>query len=182
MIYEPDNLLTILRDAKDFIKREDIFSLKELSNRTLHSASIHQDSTSITLAVIVYSLSKVIEKISPGKRRIFSSVIISHINHAISALDQENEAIFIKELKKLRKKIEATGSIKRIIQDVFKKASINKASKIYEHGISMENTARLLGISIWELAEYAGQSVSDIHLTNTLDIKTRLENAKELFS
>ena len=46
----------------------------------------------------------------------------------------------------------------------------------------MEKTAKILGISIWELAEYAGQSKeSDIDLTVTLPIKDRIKTAMEFF-
>ena len=59
---------------------------------------------------------------------------------------------------------------------------INKASRIYEHGISMQRTAELLGISEWELSEYAGRTgISDVNLSITMDIKTRIEKAMELF-
>ena len=62
------------------------------------------------------------------------------------------------------------------------KAKINKASRLYEHGISMEKTAKLLGISQWELAEYVGpMGASEYPQTQTLDIKKRVKKAMEFF-
>ena len=46
----------------------------------------------------------------------------------------------------------------------------------------MEKTAKLLGISIWELAEYAGQTgISDVNLSITMPIKKRIKLAMEMF-
>jgi len=46
----------------------------------------------------------------------------------------------------------------------------------------MEATAKLLGISLWELAEYTGQtSISDMNQGKTLDVKKRIKSAMEFF-
>ena len=73
--------------------------------------------------------------------------------------------------------------MKKNIQDVFRKASVNKASRIYEHGISMGKTAKLLGITMWELADYAGKTgISDVSESKTLDVKSRIKLAMEMFT
>ena len=82
--------------------------------------------------------------------------------------------------KKLSKKV--YEHLKQYIQDVFKKAAINKGSKIYEHGLSLEHTAKLLGTSQWELSEYIGQKHFDVQQVQTIDIKERAKMALEFFS
>ena len=75
-----------------------------------------------------------------------------------------------------------SGKLKIFIKDVFRRATINKASRIYEHGISMEKTASLLGITMFELAEYAGQTgIPDVPENKTLSVKTRIKLAMEMF-
>jgi len=183
---ETQHLLKVLQDTKEAIEKEDTIKLKELSNQTIHSASITQETEYILLAVIIYSLSKMIERTNyreyPGWNSFFKE-LMGHLEHAIFALKQKKEDKFVAELRKIRSVISRlTGSLKRQIQDVFKKASINKASRIYEHGISMEKTSKLLGISIWELAEYAGQTgVSDVDLNITLSEKQRIKIASDIF-
>ena len=83
----------------------------------------------------------------------------------------------------LRSAIEhLSGRLKDYIQDVFRKASINRASKIYEHGISMEKTASLLGITLFELASYAGQKEeAELPQTKTIDVKARIKLAEDFF-
>ena len=86
-------------------------------------------------------------------------------------------------MKQLRAEIgKISPGMKKHIQDVFRKASINKASKIYGHGVSMENTAKLLGITVWELADYAGQAeISDAPESKTLGVKERIKIVEDIF-
>ena len=66
------------------------------------------------------------------------------------------------------------------IKEVFEKARINKASRLYEHGISAGRTADLLGISTWELMDYSGTTgLADKGITK--DVKERIKIARELF-
>ena len=186
MIQEPEHILEVLKGTKEAVKNEDSIKLKELSNQTIHSASIHQDPECILLAVIIYSLSKIIERTNyreyPNWNSFFKQ-FIKHINYAIVYLERNKIDNFREELGKIRGEINGqTGNLKRHIQDVFRKAEINKASRIYEHGISMEKTSKLLGISIWELAEYAGQTgISDVNLNVTLPEKKRIKIVEDIF-
>ena len=186
MIIEKENLLRILKETKEAIKQEDVIKLKELSNQTIHSASISQDADSITLAVIVYSVSKILERTNyqdySGWKKYFSS-ILNHIEHSLLALKKDDESVFRFELKKIRKDIsKLTGNFKKHIEEVFQKAEINKASRIYEHGISMEKTAKLLGISMWDLLGYVGKTgIGDVNLSVTMPTKKRIAIAEEAF-
>jgi hypothetical protein len=183
---EKENLLEILKQTKTAINQGDTLRLKELSNRTIHSASIHQDTDSITIAVIIYSISKILERPNfreyPGWEKFFKALRKS-IEKSIKHIKEKRENEFRKEMKKIRRNItKIGGNFKKHIQDVFNKASINKASRIYEHGISMQQTSKLLGINLWELAQYAGQTgISDTNLSITLPVKKRIKTAMEIF-
>jgi len=183
---EKRHILDVLRSTKIAMRKKDIIKLKNLSNQTIHSASINQDEISITLAVIIYSISKLIERTNYQHYPQFKScckTIEVGISKAIAFLERDAEENFARELQNIIKELKNTGgNLKKHIEDVFRKASINKASRIYEHGISMQRTARLLGISIFELAEYAGQTgIPDVNLNITLPIKKRIKFAEEIF-
>jgi hypothetical protein len=183
---EKEHIIWVLKEAKAAVKEENIVRLKDLSNKTLHSASIEQDADSITLAVILYSLSKIIERKKYSYYEewpAFYKKYMHYIHKAIISLEEDDFDGFRRDINHIRKQIDKlSGRFKKYIQDVFRKAEINKASRIYEHGISMEQTAKLLGVTIWELAEYAGQTgISDVDLSVTLPIKKRLEYAQEIF-
>jgi len=184
---EVQNLLRIFEETKKAVEKGDVIKLRNLSDQTIHTISISQDSDNIATAVIIYSLSKIVERKKyheyPGWANFYKAIIFA-IDNSINALKNNNEKKFKENLGLIRKAIsKLSGKLKIYIQDVFKKASINKASRIYEHGISMEKTAKLLGITMWELASYAGQTgISDVSLSKTLDVKSRIKLAMELFS
>ncbi|MBU2562208.1 MAG: hypothetical protein KKF68_00930 [Nanoarchaeota archaeon] len=179
---ERENIQRILESAKEAIKKKDSLKLKELSNQTVHTASITHDPDNIAIAVIVYSLSKLIEREYYNHPEL-SKDIISSIDYSLVALKKKDEIGFKRSLDLIRKAInKISGNMRKYIQDVFRKASINKASKIYEHGISMEKTASLLGITMFELASYAGQTeISDVQESKTMDVKSRIKLAVEMF-
>ncbi len=183
---EKENVLKILKETQKALKTNNVVKLKEISNQTIHTASITQDSDNVALAVIVYSLSKIIARQDYKKYSglsKFQQLSIDSIDKAIVAVDKGDDKKLRQNLTLIRKAIDKlSGKLKSYIQEVFRKASINKASRIYEHGISMERTASLLGITMFELSEYAGQTgISDVHFGKTLEIKKRLKLAVEMF-
>ncbi len=184
---EKGHLVEVLEQTKAAIEREDTFKLNELSNQTIHSASINQDTGSITIAVIVYALSKLIERKKTLKIKNWDQLIkkfICQFSLAIKALEENKTSKYQECMRMARKTITSTAlNIKPYVQEVLRKASINKASKIYEHGISLGHTAEILGVSEWELTEYAGQTkIPDIKYSISLDVKKRAALAMEFFS
>jgi hypothetical protein len=184
---EVDHLINVLEQVIDSLTHEDVVKLRELSNQTIHSASTFQDTGSITLAVIVYAMSKLIEKKGDLKIKdwaLFIRKVEAQFSLAIKALKDDKIDKYEKYMEMARKSISSTSlNIKPFIQDVLRKASINKASKIYEHGISLGQTAEILGITEWELSEYSGQTrVADVQFSITIDISKRAKMALEFFS
>lgn len=184
---EKENVLRILEETKHAISKEDSVKLKELSNQTIHTASTSQDPDNIAVAVIVYSLSKIIERKQyqglAGWKNFYSG-IVSAIDGSIISIKNDDDKKLHENLTKIRETVsKLSGQLKIYIQDVFRKAEINKASKIYEHGISMEHTASLLGVTLFELASYAGQKpeISDTSFNKTIDVKKRIKTAMEMF-
>lgn len=180
---EKEHLLRILEETKKAVAVSDNVKLKDLSNQTIHSASVHQDEDSVLIAVIVYSLSKITERTNYQEYKDwskFKNSFESRIDNAIISLKKDNLEKFREEMKNIRKDIsKISGNFKKHLKHVFEKASINKASRIYEHGISIGQTSELLGVSEWELMEYTGKTgISDVNLGITLPIQERIKNAE----
>jgi len=183
---ERQNVLDILRKTRIALKTEDVVTLREVSSRTVHSASIYKDPDSVAIAVIVYALSKIIErkKYTTYKEWLpFYKKIMLGIDKCIEDLEAKNLNVFRQDIKDIRVGIDSlSGRLKTYIQDVFRRAQINKASRLYEHGISASETAQLLGITQFELAEYVGRTgIADVDLSITMPIKNRLNFARSLF-
>jgi len=183
---EKENILMILKNTRKALKTEDVLLLKEMSNRTIHGASVKRDPTSIIVAVTIYALSKIVERKKYTQYKewpIFFSRISKDINNAIQHLEKKETKKFHEDMKNIRKAVnDLSGHLKTYIQDVFRHAQINKASRIYEHGISMAETSNLLGITQWELAEYIGKTgIADVDLSLTMPIKKRIKFTYQLF-
>ena len=183
---ERDNVLRILKKTKEAMGKGDSVTIKSLSNQTINTSSLTQDPDNIALAVIVYSLGKILERQQyqefKGWKE-FYNVVIDSINHSIKDMEAGKDNRIGDDLENITREIgRLSGRLKDYIQDVFWKARINKASRIYYHGISMEKTAKLLGITLYELASYAGQArMDDVPLENTMDVRRRIKIAEEFF-
>ena len=57
-----EDIQRVLVDAIELIQKKDYLSLTELSNHTIHNASIFQDEDSISIAVLIYAVSKIIQR------------------------------------------------------------------------------------------------------------------------
>lgn len=184
---EHKHITKVLKKVKYALKNKDYVGIKNLSNQIIHTSSIEQDPDIISVAVILYSLSKLIErenyKAYKGWQEFFRNYT-KLIDNSIINLEKNNIIGFREDIGKIRSLIEnISGNFRDYISEVFRKSRINKASRIYEHGISMEQTAKILGVSIWELAEYAGKTgISDVDLSVTMPVKQRIKLAEEMFT
>ncbi len=184
---EKENILKILEGTKASIQKGDATTIKNLSDQTTNTAALTHDPDNIAIAVIIYSISKLLERQNYQKLsgwNEFYNAFFKCMDSTINSI-KNNDEIKIKEsLDCMRNSlIKVSGNLKKYIQDIFRKASINKASKLYEHGISMEKTAKLLGITMFELASYAGQKeeISESPIVKGIDTKSRIKLAMDIF-
>jgi hypothetical protein len=183
---EVGNILRILREAKRFIEGDNAYELKSLSNQTIHSATISQDADNIIVAVLVYSIGKVLERDHYRDMEgwaEFYDAVTKNLTLAIKSLEKdniENARVYLGRIRNSLNKIE--GDLGQYVKDVFRKAEINKAFKLYEHGLSTEKTADLLGVSLWDMASYIGQShIGDAKVAITMPVKDRVKIAEDIF-
>ncbi|MBU1129340.1 MAG: hypothetical protein KJ949_01790 [Nanoarchaeota archaeon] len=183
---EKENVVRILKETKLALEKGDALKIKNLSNQTINTASMTQDLDNIAVAVIVYSIGKILERENYKKLAgwdVFQKVVEVSLTNSISDLEKNNEKKFRKDLESVRTAIgKLSGKLKEYIESVFQKAQINKASRLYEHGISMEQTAKLLGVSMYELADYVGKTgISDVAESKTISVRDRIKMAMEIF-
>ena len=181
-----EDVLTLLDDVLAAIKTKDTQKLTELSDHTVHDASIYQDKYSISIAVVIYSLSKIFQKNRykgfRGWARFYDKCI-DCIGDAKNALSKNDDKGYDESLKNLYKVIgELEHKLGEYITEVLNQAQIKKGGKIYAHGISTGRAAELLGISTWELMSYIGYTkIVDANPLVTKKVKARLEFAEKLF-
>jgi hypothetical protein len=185
LLNERRHVINLLKKSKILAQKEKSGKIKELSDKTVHSASVYQDDISIYVAIVIYALSKIMERGEPYYKENYVSYVsyyLKLIDKLIFYLENKKEEEFKSEIKNILKSKEISKDFKEHLSGLFSKARLNKASKIYEHGISMKKTARLMGVSLWELAEYSGgSSLSEMEHNKTEDVKKRMKNLEEIF-
>ncbi len=186
IMQEVDNVLRILEETKQAIQENDPYKIKRLSGQTIHTATTSQDADNIIVAVLVYAIAKMIErenyKKMTGWNEFYKNLLIN-LDYVIKSLQQNKIQGFRIGFGKIRNSInKISGDLRNYMQDVFRKAEINKAFRLYEQGLSAEQTAELLGISLWDLATYIGQSsISEAKETRGLSVKQRIKITEDFF-
>jgi len=174
-----EDILGVLQEVIEALKKEDYSALPELSNHTIHDASIFQEEDPLTLAILIYALSKCIQRCI--ERNQPCPVVAPSLQKAYDALFNDDDNAYRAVVKNLLREIgEMDAQLKMYIQEVIDKAKIKKASKLHEHGISIARTAELLGLSQWELQNYIGKTVIDMP-SDGMKVTERLRRARELF-
>ena len=168
-------LVEILKVKED----TDILEAKELSNHVIHNASVFQDEDSISIAVLVYSLSKIIER----QKDIDYAKLLSMINSCILSLNEDRDDDFRRAIKNIFTFIRALDKkLSMYINEVINQAQIKKGCKLCEHGVSVARASEVLGISQWELMHYLGKTMIIDNFSEPVNASTRLKFARSLFS
>lgn len=177
----------VLEETRTALSMRNALALKQLSDHVMHGACSYQDSGTITMTVLIYTLSKLIERGDNARIKNWQKLeqkLILYLGLAAQALRAQKNSKFEEYMEQARNTLTSYSiNLKPYIQDVMKKSAINKGLKMYEHGLSQEKTARLLGITQWELSEYIGQKTfTDKKQIQSMDIKKRAKMAMEFFS
>lgn len=183
---EVSNIVRIFREVRAAIETEDSHKIKKLSDQTIHTATLTQDPDNIVVAVMIYVVAKVVEREHYHRMKgwqQFRDILLKNWDSSIKALengDIKKFRTYIGHIRHSLNKIDENLAI--YIKQVFQKAQINKAFKIYEHGLSSQQTADLLGVSLWDMASYIGQSrVSEAKLNQSMSERKRVKIAEGFF-
>ena len=176
------DILAVLEDLVEILKVKeegDITELKELSNHVIHNASVFQDEDSVSVAILIYALSKIIER---KQRDLDYNKILGMLNSCISNLKNNNDDLFRKSIKGIFSFIRIMDEkIKMYIHEVINQARIKKGCKMCEHGISVARAAEVLGISQWEIMHYMGKTTLIDQFSEPVNAAKRLKFARSLF-
>jgi len=179
-------IIEILKGSLEAIKKDDVKTIRDLSNKIINSSSITQDEDVITMAVMMYSLSKIFERTDYRKYpgwHLFYETTINSLKGASFALENNNILNFEKNIKGILDIIDKLDNkLRNYIKDVIHDSQIARGSRLHEHGISLGRTAELLGIDKWELTEYVGKTgIAEIKEGLTVNVEKRIRIARRLF-
>lgn len=172
-----EDIIAVMRNALKAVHAGDLTALREESDHIIHCSAIFQRQESIQTAVVIYALAKILER---GKT--IDAKIIDAMIHAIEFMEVENFRGFNTEIKNMLDMINAVDDqLSKYMQHIVTEAQIKKGSRIYEHGISLGQTAKMLGLSQWELMKYVGKTRMSEEIPEAVSAKQRLVFARTLF-
>jgi hypothetical protein len=172
-----EDILSMLREAQRILQQKDFYSLGDLSDHCVHNASIFQDEYSVSIAVVIYALSKIADR--TGR---VDPHVLEFLGSAEASLSKDDQKGYEESISALSKLIsELDSKMQKYVHQVISEARIKKGSRIYEHGISLAQTAKLLGTTQWELMRYIGQTTIADYPECRISAKDRLELARKLF-
>ena len=177
------DIISVLNSLIELLKAKEesnIVQIKELSNHVIHNASVFQDEDSISVAILIYSLSKIIER----KQKDFDyGKVFGMLDSCISNLKNDQDELFRKSIKNIFNFIRTIDEkLKLYIYEVINQAQIKKGCKLCEHGISVARAAEVLGISQWELMHYLGKTTLIDQFSEPVNVLKRLKIARGFFS
>jgi hypothetical protein len=176
------DIVSVLTKAVFLIKKQDFAALMELSNHTIHSSSILQDKYSIQTAILIYSLSNILER-AKQKGQIVPERIIENVNNLTDNVMHNDEQGCDNAIKNIFAEIsKIDDKLPWHIQKVIEKAHIVKGSNMFRHGISVGRVASVLGISQWDLMSYIGKTRIIDKEKEVTDFKWRINLTKKLFN
>ena len=177
-----NNILPVLEELAVILKvkeESDLVEMKQLSNKIIHTASIFQDEDSVSIAILMYSLSKIIER---NDKRLNYEKISAMVLESIKSLKSDNDDAFRKSIKGIFDFIKAIDQrLKLYINEVINQSQIKKGCKLCEHGISVARASEVLGISRWELMHYLGKTTLIDQFSEPVNASARLKFARSLF-
>jgi predicted metallopeptidase len=172
------DILSALGQAIDCILKDDLTQLNLLSNYTIHNASIFQDEDSVSIAVVIYALSKIFER----EHGIKDKKVVEELKNAFNSLSEDDFHSYKQCIHNISNIISKLDSKLRLyIEQVINQSQIRKGSKIYEHGISLARASEMLGISQWELMTYVGNTQIIDKSEKVRRVANRLKFARSLF-
>ncbi|MEK6849763.1 MAG: hypothetical protein AABY01_04310, partial [Nanoarchaeota archaeon] len=87
-----EDILSVLKKAIEALKSGNFIVLDELSNHTIHDASIYQDEDSTSTAILMYTISKVMQRCSENACP--APMMLPLLTKAQNALELNKEGMF----------------------------------------------------------------------------------------
>lgn len=181
-----EDIHKVVIEVRKALDEMDAPKIKDLSNHTIHNASIFQDNFSISVATAIYSLAKIIE--NERLRRQHPEEWKKFLKKVNNALDDIKDCSADKKCLALDDKIKALIKIIAVADErfteyigfVMEKAKTKKGAEMYRHGISLSRAADILEISLWELMDYVGKTKIHDEMSK-MSVMERFNKAKEFF-
>lgn len=160
-------------------EEKDIEELKILSDHAVEDVALHKDLDLISVTVLIYSLYKIIKQISePDYQALLSELKFAKISLEEGQLGEYNKNI--KSLFQIVKR--ANARVREHLADVMHAARIKKGTVLLSKGLSLGQAAGLMGLTNWDLQQYASRTLALELGKEVTSAKKRVETAWRMFN
>ncbi len=175
------DILKILSRTIEILKvkeEKDIEELKKLSDQAVEGVALHKNLDLISISVLVYSFYKIAKLISPEDYK----DILKELEFAKEHLEKNNLGRYNRSIKTLFDLVRrCDAKIKEHLQDIMQAARIKKGTVLLQKGLSIGQAAGLMGLSNWDLQQYAGKTVALEQHHEATPAKKRMTMALKIF-
>jgi len=175
---------TILRLNKAFTKGSP-HELREVTNQSTSNFAIYQAKIWLSLALISYTLSKIVEKpryeklASKGTK--FSDSVSNGLQKAAALCKLGKVADCQAELDDVIQKIQTMESRDaRFLSNLIVKGRTKVAATMYAQGLSLDTVVELTGAERNEVLNYSGKTTMPDRMGRTLSASERMAYARKL--
>jgi hypothetical protein len=152
--------------------------LKHLSDHAIEDVALYKDLDSISITVLIYSLYKTIFCLDEIKY----NEMLDLFKKARRYLKDNNYGAYNGTIKKMFEIVEnCNAKVKEHLQDVMQAARIKKGTVLLQKGLSIGQAAGLMGLSNWDLQQYASKTPILFGHHEKIPAKDRLQKALKIF-
>ncbi len=174
ILYDLDHVLQILQTKE----AKDVEELKVLSDHAIEHVALYKDLDVISMTVLIYSIYKTYPCLTDKDCR----DLLKELKKAVDALRKSQFGSYNRSVKLLYEIIRRCSSKTREhLQDVMQAARIKKGTALLQKGLSIGQAAGLMGLSNWDLQQYAARTTAWENGQATLSAKKRMEKAIKIF-
>ena len=152
--------------------------LKQLSDHAIEDVALHKDLDLISVTVLIYSIYKVLNLMKDEDKK----DLVTELENARNNLNQRNLGRYNRNIKSLFSIVRSCNAkVKVHLQDVMYAARIKKGAVLLQKGLSIGQAAGLMGLSNWDLQQYASKTTIAESFKVSAPAKKRLQFALKLF-
>ena len=172
-----------LKEVARLFKQNRVLELRGLSNRLVREAAMEENYAKAELGVIAYALHKLETKehiAKSQKWRAVKQIISVDLERAEYAASQNDIKLLMQKLKSIIKHIRDTDSeLGNFAQNIYEKAKVKQASLAYSYGLSIAQSADLMGADKKDLQSYVGFTKMSDEDSEQKSILTRVKELGE---
>ena len=174
-------ILYNLQRAIEILEKKELTDgeeLKLLSDHAIEDVAVSKDLDLISVTVLIYSIYKIFDDIPKEEYQ----NLLTELKLAQKHLTTTNFGKYNSSIKTLFNIVHSCNAkVKVHLQDVMHAARIKKGTVLLQKGLSIGQAAGLMGLSNWDLQQYAGGTVTFGQHHELVPAKKRLLIALKIF-